>query len=399
MSVWESTGGVMTDQDSQIRQLFAQAALNEAHQLAVHWTEQKPGDVAAWQHRSHAEMWCGDIAAAEYSCRQVLALAPGSRRGLFNLATVLLAQGRLTEGWPLYEARYASVDAATDGTELVRFPYPENRRWRGEVLEGRRLLLLGEQGFGDQIQFARFITAARVQAAAAIQVQVPATLAGLFRSIPGVAEVSTGPVDDTGQDVWLPLLSLPHILGISALPAQALPYLHPVADRTVDWRSRMELWGKGKKRFGLVWAGNPGNVADTRRSLSLQQAFEIVGAGRGAMPVSLQLGAAGLERLAEQCQRGMLPLLDLLPDFSETAAALQALDLVITVDTAVAHLAGALGKPVWLLLPVGADWRWGISGASTPWYPTARLYRQLGVGDWGDPIRRLCADLHAWVSA
>lgn len=388
----------MADLDARLRQLFGEARLEEARALAVGWTEHEPANVTAWQHRSHAEMWCGEVAAAESSCRKVLALAPENWRGRFNLATVLLAQGHFTEAWPLYEARYVAAEGVGSGG-FVSFPYPATRLWRGETLVGRRLLLVGEQGFGDQIQFARFVAADRVQAAREILLQVAAPLMGLLQSVPGVTRLMDGLVDDGDYDVWLPLLSLPSVLGPTVGVSVTLPYLSVPDARADRWCAQMETWSKGRRRYGLVWAGSPGNVTDARRSLTLEQAFGIVAAGRGAMPVSLQLGGAGFERLGEQCQRGILPLLDLLSDFAETAAAIQALDLVITVDTAVAHLAGALGKPVWVLLPVGADWRWGIEGGTTPWYPGTRLFRQPAVGDWASVLGRVCDELRAWGAA
>jgi ADP-heptose:LPS heptosyltransferase len=162
--------------------------------------------------------------------------------------------------------------------------------------------------------------------------------------------------------------------------------LHVAESKRQQWRQQISSWAGSKPTLGVVWAGSPGNSVDARRSLSATDMLAMLSERGDTVALSLQMGAPGMAQLAEQCAAGIIPLLDLLKDFSDTAAIIERLDLVISVDTAVAHLAGALGKPVWLLLPAGPDWRWGLLDERTDWYPSMRIFRQPQAGDWQSVI-------------
>lgn len=376
--------------------LLAETRLDDALQAASAWTHSEPERVLAWQYLGNVQLWLGNPVAAEASFRRALEGAPELGRNQANLALALLAQERYLEAWPFYEARYAVGLSAPD---KVRFPFAAERQWRGGSLRGKRLLLVREQGLGDEIQFIRLAQTLRSQGMADLSLLTVPALAGLMRSAPGIDRVLTTLPQERDYDLWTPLLSLPLQLQLAApAPAAQQPYLRAPAGRAHHWQSQLTAWSGTRRRMGIVWAGNPGNAVDRRRSLPLDHVFALLAERGDAMPLSLQLGAAGSERLEEQVRRGLVPLLDLLTDFSETAAVIESLDLVITVDTAVAHLAGALGKPVWIVLPVGADWRWGQHAARTPWYPSARLFRQRRAGSWHEVVDELSTALNQWAT-
>jgi tetratricopeptide (TPR) repeat protein len=365
---------------AQVDQLLRQGDVLQARLCVDQWLEAEPARLLALQYQGLIRLYCGDAAGAETSFRQALALAPDLPRNQANLGIALMAQGRYTEGLPLYEARYAGSIAAHD---RVSFPgLAAEHQWHGEPLAGRRLLLVREQGYGDQIQFIRFAPQLHARGASRVLAWVAPGLAALLNSAPGLDAVTEGTPSTDDYDLWCPLLSLPLLLGIAAPQTpDALPYLQaPV--RTAHWRQQIAGWAQGRPTVGVVWAGSPGNSVDARRSLPTALMLEMLAARNGRVALSLQLAPTGMDQLETQCRAGIIPLLDMLSDFSDTAAVIEQLDLVISVDTAVAHLAGALGKPVWLLLPAGPDWRWGQRGDSTPWYPSMRIFRQPVAGDW-----------------
>jgi Flp pilus assembly protein TadD len=338
----------------------------------------------------------GHLDAAETVCRDALVATPNYADAAVNLGMILLMQFRLEEGWRWYEARWR-VPPLLSMAQL-----PAETRWTGaEPIAGKTILLLGEQGFGDVLQFCRY--APRVAGLGArVVLAVPATLSRLLGSLAGVAQVVSQDDALPAFDVHCPLMSLPMAFAttLENIPDR-VPYLAADADAIATWHSiiptpGVQVTGTSGLRIGLVWAGasrpqQPHAAAiDRRRSMLLAQMAPL-GALQGHVFVSLQLGPP-----AGQIETAPFPLIDVasrLNDFADTADLVAALDLIITVDTAVAHLAGALGKPVWLLSRHDACWRWGRDRDDSPWYPTMRLFRQTVPGDWAGVMQRVAAAL------
>jgi tetratricopeptide (TPR) repeat protein len=325
--------------------------------------------------------------------RTVLALDPEHPEAHSNLGIALLAQGELAEGWEKHEWRWRTpqlIKARRD------FPQPQ---WRGEAADGRTLLIHAEQGFGDTLQFCRYAPLAAERGLRVImEVQPP--LVRLLRSLPGV-ELIVGHGEQLPEfDLHCPMLSLPLALGttLATIPGAAR-YLGPDQAQTTAWRTRLGAMVGERPRIGLAWAGNPRDhsrdlaAVDRRRSLApdrLTPLFE----QSDARFFSLQKdGPAAPEHF---------PLIDVMGemnDFADTAALIANLDLVISVDTAVVHLAAALGKPVWLLDRCDPCWRWLTGRRDSPWYPTLRIYRQPCPGDWGSVLAEVADDLRGFTGA
>jgi len=318
--------------------------------------------------------------------RRAIALAPHHANARSGLGILLLMRGDLAEGWEEYEWRLRSTERK--GPKFPEIP------WQGENLAGKHIYVQAEQGFGDTLQFARYIPML-VARGAKVTLRVHQQLVRLIReSLPGVAVLGDRG-DPAPYQCDAVLLSLPRQFRtrLETIPAE-VPYLHAPAQDVRKWTSRL---GKMKGlRIGIVWAGNPDHVNDMRRSLDLSL-FAPLFAVRGTSFASLQYGSrvADLKKLKRKT-----PIEDLAADFEDfvdTAAAITALDLVITVDTSVAHVAGGLGKPVWVILPWVTDWRWLLNREDNPWYPTMRLFRQKKGEDPAEVIARVEKELRAVV--
>jgi len=350
----------------------------------------RPQASGIWRNLGFALRLEGKDADAEAALRQALALAPCDPEGRFHLALHLLAQGRLAEGWPLYEARF---DPAVGGinTRLPALPFP---RWQGEPLAGRRLLLWPEQGFGDVLQFVRYAPLLKRRGVAHLTVAVSRPLQDLLREVDGVDAVVSSNGPPAPHDFWSMLLDLPMRLGttLQTIPAD-LPYLAAPAANRKRWR---EALPEGP-RVGLVWQGSALHLDDRRRSIASLRELAPLWAAPGWHFVSLQRDAGAEEAAHAPADQPLTPLGPQLRDFADSAAVVEQLDLVICVDTAVAHLAGALGKPVWVLLPHGAvDWRWLQHRSDSPWYPgVMRLFRQPAPGRWDLAIAAVAQALRA----
>jgi tetratricopeptide (TPR) repeat protein len=312
--------------------------------------------------------------AAEACFRTALRLQPDHKEAHYSLGSLLMISGRLAEGWPEMEWRAGC------------FPQRElpGTAWHGEPLDGRVLLLYSDQGFGDAIQFCRYVPA--LAQGGNVVLEVPTWLTRLMASLDASGTIVARDAMLPAYDVQCPLSRLPLIAGttLENLPA-SVPYLHADAEATAAWRQRLApLQGL---RVGLVWAGNPAYPDDRRRSVPLA-ALAPLASVPGVVFVSLQKRLGALEA---EPPPGMV-LHDWtgeLADFADTAALVSALDLVIAVDTAVAHLAGALGRPVWLLNRYDTDWRWLLDRDDSPWYPTLRQFRQTGPDGWDAPVQAM----------
>jgi len=346
----------------------ALASLGEALRL-------KPDYADAHSNQGMALFELRRLAEAEASCRQAIRLRPDLADAHRNLASVLLIDGRFEEGWREYEWRW-KVDQMAAGVRDFLVP-----QWTGEPIGERVILLHAEQGLGDTLQFCRYAPLIGPGARVILEVQAP--LARLMSSLPGVARVVVRGEPLPAFDLHCPLLSLPHAFGPD-IPA-ATPYLAAEAADAARWRERLaDLPGL---RVGLVWAGEARKdqpklaQVDARRSMRLAQMASL-GAAAGVSWISLQKGGPAAQATDPPPGLTLHDFTADLGDFADTAALIETLDLVISVDTSVAHLAGALGKPVWLLNRHDTCWRWLLGRDDSPWYPTLRQFRQPSPGDW-----------------
>ena len=330
-----------------------------------------------------------EAAMAHY--RRAMSLAPATASPPWNLALLQLLTGDYAAGWAGYEHRWRQP---LQRKVHRQFAQP---MWDGSDLGGRRLLLHAEQGFGDAIQFARYAPLAAARGGPVV-VECPRALARLFRTLAGVESIVMRDEERLPPfDVHCPLMSLPKVFGttLATVPA-GVPYLHADAGEAARWRARLEGEGPAR-RVGLVWAGHGSHQKDRARSLPLS-ALAPLAAVAGVRYYSLQLGEPAAQATAPAAGVSTTDWTAELHDFAATAALVSQLDLVITVDTAVAHLSGALGQPTWVLVPFASDWRWLLEREDSPWYPTVRLFRQSAVGQWAEPIRRVAGQLRSWAS-
>lgn len=319
-----------------------------------------------------------DIEAIE-GCHRALALNPSLAEGHFLLAGLLLRDGRYRDGFREYEWRLQMPDVSIPARQL-RAPF-----WDGQPAPDKRLMVVAEQGLGDTVQFVRFIAKARERVGAlALVVQEP--LRDLCASAAGADTVLASGDALPAHDLKVSLLSLPYLLrtSLATLPA-------PTGYLSVDGASSRA--GEGLN-VGLNWQGNPSGAGDRGRSVSLDTLAPLLDMP-GSTYVSLQRDH-GLEQLSEF--PGIIDAASTSKSFADTARIMESLDLIITTDTAVAHVAGALGRPTWVLLKHAATWRWLKERSDSPWYPTMRLYRQSQPGEWADVVDRVTRDLTALLS-
>jgi len=359
----------------------------------------KPNYAEAHYNLGNALFDKGQFDEAVIAYRQAIVLGPSCSGAHNNLALTLLLQGDFLRGWEEYEWRWKLKDAMS----LQRnFNQPQ---WDGSSLDGRTLLLHAEQGFGDAIQFIRYLPGVG-QAGGKIVIECQPELQRLFETMapdfPILARGQTLPA----FDVHCPLLSLPRFFStdLGNIP-QTVPYLHADAAGMAIWSGRLSGFGSSIRpsspdlKVGLAWAGHPAHKNDRRRSFKLASLAPLAEVS-GMRFISLQKGDAAAEARTPPAGIKLVDVAEELKDFADTAALLANLDLVIAVDTAVVHLAGAMGKPVWTLLPFAPDWRWLLERSDSPWYPTMRLFRQPATGDWDSVMAEVREQLqllvHSW---
>jgi len=355
-----------------------------------------------------------ESSAAIAAYRRAIALDPNLTEASYNLMTALQMAGRFPEarnviveartahpddpdlqfaaglldlqlgnfpsGWSNYEARWSCKGAR-------KLSGPKRPWWNGEPLPGKTLLVRYEQGYGDTLQFIRYVPLIR-QRVGRVIVECQGGLGRLLGTVAGIDEVVEAELPLPRFDVQVPLLSLPQIVGttLETIPA-TVPYLGVDSARSAAWCQQL---AGGEFRVGIVWAGNPRHFHDRHRSIPAE-AFAPLGKIDGVCLFSLQLGP-GRDQLAAS-GLACTDLAKKLTDFAETAAVVRNLHLVVCCDTSVAHLAGALGAPVWVVIGKSVDWRWLLARQDSPWYPTMRLYRQTTANDWASPLRRVASDL------
>jgi tetratricopeptide (TPR) repeat protein len=317
--------------------------------------------------------------------QNAIALKPDDSEAHWNLAVVLLLGGNFSQGWAEYEWRWKWKQFKSFGR---RFSQPQ---WNGEELHGKTILLYAEQGWGDAIHFVRYASMVEARGATVVMECQP-ELHRLLEKFPGISQVLAFGQPLPPFDFQCPLMSLPLVFGtrLDSIP-HSVPYLNADSKSAQVWATRM-FDAEPCMKVGLAWAGRSTHMNDENRSLTLGQLFPLTAARRVRFH-SLQKGPAGAQ-IANQPQAfEVTDFSDKLFDFAETAALIANLDLIITVDTAVAHLAGAMGKPVWLMLPFIPDWRWLLDREDSPWYPTMRLFRQKEIGQWDEVISRVAGCL------
>lgn len=332
----------------------------------------------------------GHLDAALTSSRRALEIKPDFHRETLNLGMILLGLGRYREGWACYEAR-----SVLDDQKLVVAPDLPFPLWRGESLEGKSLLIYPEQGAGDYVHFVRYAPLLKERGVSRLTVRCAPPLKDLLATAAGIDEVITDADPVPPHDYWSFPLSLPlHFdTTIEAIPA-VLPYLRSLPNRRDRWGERLPAEGF---TVGLVWKGYRRNSNDHNRSIPGLEALAPLWSVPGITFVSLQKGQGEDEACSTE-----LPIIHLgsdIQDFADTAAIVDHLDLVICVDTAIAHIAGALGKPCWVLLPaIGCDWRWMRDRSDSPWYPGAlRLFRQKQRGDWSAVVDEVANTLREFM--
>ena len=361
---------------------IAQGHPEQARGLLESFLASPPDNRTAHLLLNHAFVLAGDWAGMRHAVEQQACLQIPPATVAWNRSLVSLRLGNMPEGWDQYEARWLLPGLVVPVRD---FPQP---RWQGQSFVGQTLLLHFEQGLGDTLMFVRYARQAKALGGKVLlAAQVP--LAGLVATCPGVDEVIAHGMPLPPFDFHLPLLSLPSIFrtALDTIPAD-IPYLDvPEAVPNREWIARTLAASEGQTRIGLVWAGSRTHKGDAQRSIPASD-FDALGVLPGVAWYSFQIDTAELPNLP-----GLTSLDPMLRNLSSTAYALSGMDLLITVDTALAHLAGALGLPTLLLLPYFPDWRWLLEREDTPWYPTLRLYRQATPGDWPGTLHRIIADL------
>uniref|UniRef100_Q07N76 Tetratricopeptide TPR_2 repeat protein n=1 Tax=Rhodopseudomonas palustris (strain BisA53) TaxID=316055 RepID=Q07N76_RHOP5 len=332
----------------------------------------------------------GDMDGAQDIFTDVLARDPDRADLHTTYAVSLFASGDWSAAWREYEWRWR------DPRYEHHQPNTPSPRWQGEALRGKTIILQAEQGFGDTIQFLRYVSVLKAQGARVV-VQAGMTLHHLLLTTPGIDQVIGLDEPAVGCDFHIPLLSLPGLCGteLDTIPND-IPYVFADAGLAATWCERLGL--KPGLAVGLAWQGNPKHPCDRWRSMPLAALHPLLDCP-GAQFVSLQFDAG-----REQPDHGQYGIIDPaarhpIVSFADTAAIIANLDIVITVDSSVAHLAGALGKPVWILLAARNDWRWMRDRDDTPWYPHARLFRQSALHDWHSVVIRVRDALWSWTGA
>ncbi|RFU48733.1 tetratricopeptide repeat protein [Paraburkholderia sp. DHOC27] len=395
--------------------LFVQGVFDEAAISYRELLERDPDHVQSRTNLGIVSKALGALDEAEHHLRHAIARAPGSLSTRAHLGTVLLAAGRYEEAWPLYEDRwvnFASADGRPAPDSRPEVPLPQ---WKGESPEsvfgaaqsnarGARLLVIPEQGHGDSLQFVRYLPLA-LRTFTRVGLMCPPALRRLFEDSlsarwPGLVLLDdTCPVDD--WDWYCPMMSLPLAFGtrLDTIPA-AMSYLYADPARAAAWRARLDaLPSRALPRVGVVWAGgHSGMMEDKMRSLTPTQIAPLL-----ALPqihwISLQKTDDPAKRADAASQAALTDWMDEVTDFADTAALIDNLDLVIAVDTSVAHLAAAMGKPVWLFNRFAGCWRWLRGREDSPWYPTVRLFNQQRRGDWDSVLAEVASALQQRFAA
>ena len=341
-----------------------------------------------WNQLGFCRFLQSDPVAAEELYRTALRCDPECASAHANLGLTLLLRGEYEEGFREYDWRLK-----IQGRNYYHFEGFEAPLWRGEPMAGKTILLHAEQGYGDTLQFLRYVPMVAARQARVLLVAQPA-LRKLVMNHPGVSECISITERLPEVDLQCPLMSLPHVFGTTFTTVPEVAQIVPPPPDNDPQQGLIRPF-----QVGLVWAGNPRHVTDRNRTLHLKTFEELGVLGDQVAFVSLQHGEAARQLSERHTAFAIRDACSIVKDFTDTAAIVAGLDLVITVDTAMAHLAGSMGKPVWVLLGPVPEWRWTLEGDTTPWYPTARLFR-LGKQDgWEDVMKRVAVELREFCSS
>jgi FkbM family methyltransferase len=379
--VYWPLGGLLTGQGRRAEALaFYQGTIKHA---PLHfYSHHNIGMLCRWEKR-----W----EESEAAFRRMMQIKPDFSEGRMNYGALLLALGRYTEGWALFESRYLVFEGEKPRMSH-NAPYP---RWTGEPLAGKSIVILREQGFGDEIMFARFALSLKERGAARVTLLCQPPIRTLLQTVPGVDSVVCA--EDLAawppMDYWCYGQSLPHALGttLATLPA-AIPYITPQATQRMAWQKRiLEELPAGTLKVGVTWRGSPQHGNDHNRSLANLQVLRPLWDVPNVTFVSLQTGDAALEAANPPLDQPTAEWGSQMSDFAAGAALVAELDLVISVDTGIVHVAGALGVPCWVMIPrIETDWRWLNDRDDSPWYPVGmRIFRQTTDSGWDDVLENI----------
>lgn len=370
------------------RALLAQRRYADAEARLAPLLADRQVPIALWQLMAAALRPQGRIEETRAIQQMIVDTVPGELPARFDLAETLLLLGDFGRGWREYRYRYSLAHTIAMERKM------QQPRWTGEPVPAKTLLIHDEQGFGDAFQFLRMVPWARSRSGARVVLQTMPEVLPLARRAGGFDEIVARDDLPPAFDVHCEMMSLPMALGLSMadLPGQ-VPYLRADPERVALWRGR--LGALPRPWVALVWAGRPTHQNDANRSLALSALAPL--ARSGASFVSLQKGDAAAQAAAPPAGMCLYAAGEAIEDFDDTAAILELADLLISVDSSPVHLAGALGRPVWTLLPFVPDWRWLLEREDSPWYPTMRLFRQARPGDWDEVIGRVAEALCAWM--
>jgi hypothetical protein len=370
---------------ARVQALLAQDNLEQAEALLRPLLASGRGPIPLWRLLAQVLRRQGHIAETRNIQQMLVDAMPGDLAERFNLAETLLLLGEFERGWREYRYRYS----LTHTTRLAR--KVQRPQWQGEAIPGRTLLIHDEQGFGDTFQFLRLVRLAKERSGARIILEIaPETLPLAQRSLDLLDGIVPRGQLPPAFDVHCELMSLPLALGLQLtdLPGP-VPYLKPDARRLTRWQKR--LGDLPRPLVALAWAGRPTHPNDAHRSVDLASLAPLAAAG-GSF-VSIQKGPAAAQAHTPPAGMALTSLSDEIADFDDTAAIFCVADLLISVDSAPTHLAGALGRPAWVMLPFLPDWRWLRERDDTPWYPQHRLFRQPRRGDWAAVVAAMAARL------
>jgi hypothetical protein len=362
------------------RDLLAADAAEEVEALLRPHLASGVGPLVLWRQMAQALKRQGRLAEVKQIQVMLVETMPGDLTARFDLSETLLLMGEFDRGWREYRYRYSLAHTVRIERKVQR------PRWEGEAMPGRTLLIHDEQGFGDTFQFIRLVRDAVARSAARVVLQINEESFELAkRSLPELEIIPRGELPPP-FDVHCEMMSLPLALGLqlSHLPGP-LPYLFADEARLARWRAR--LAGLPRPLVALVWAGRPTHPNDANRSVTLEAMAPL---GRsGASFVAIQQGPAAAQAATPPSGMSLTSLSDEIQDFDDTAAILRIADLLISVDSSPVHLAGALGRPAWVMLPFLPDWRWLMQRTDTPWYPQHRLFRQSRRGNWAGVVNAM----------